>query len=128
MKLHPKIILYSFLFTVLVQGDDFSLKKDKKLHFGISFIFGVASTTYIENNYKNNYSRKKKILLSTSLAVIPGILKEVMDSKEQNNSFDKADLSYDVLGAFTGSLISSYFYKGININPVQKELSFNLKF
>jgi uncharacterized protein YfiM (DUF2279 family) len=126
--LGPKLLLSTLFFTSLLQSENLSLTTDKKKHFGISFVLGMASYTYVEHKHKTNYTKQEKILLSTSIAVVPGILKEVIDSKEKGNKFDKTDLLYDVIGAFTGSLLSAYVHDSIRINPKEKYLSYTLKF
>lgn len=42
--------------------------------------------------------------LSTSLSLIPGLMKELYDSGRHGNSFSSKDLTWDLIGAVTGTL------------------------
>ncbi|EIJ32862.1 hypothetical protein [Thiothrix nivea] len=65
--------------------------KDKQLHFAVSAVLGVAA-------YSHTHDRAKAF----GLAMIPGILKEVADSQQDNNDFSGKDLAWDALGAAVG--------------------------
>jgi uncharacterized protein YfiM (DUF2279 family) len=64
--------------------------EDKRVHFGVSFIFGFAAVNqWPENKWK-----------AFGVAMIPGVLKEVADIK--GSGFSGKDLAADALGAATG--------------------------
>ncbi|WP_263079940.1 hypothetical protein [Endozoicomonas sp. Mp262] len=93
-----------------------SVASDKKQHFGISVVLGASSEHILRHfNYFPEH-RWKRIAVATGMGLVPGVLKELSDSR-----FDSGDLLADVIGSFTGALVSDLL-KG----PVQPTLSVNL--
>lgn len=97
-----------------------SVEPDKKQHFGISIIFGAASETILRSDAFAVPQRWKRVALATGLATLPGIAKELSDSR-----FDTGDLLADVLGSFTGAMMSDLIqgpmqniYVGVNSDSV----------
>jgi putative lipoprotein len=90
--------------------EDYSFASDKQKHFiGSTFMGGIFETILENKNY--NFSNKEKIIYSVSGSMTIGIFKEVMDSREENNIFSKADLTYDFAGSVLGSVTSFYIHR-----------------
>lgn len=72
-------------------------------HLVVSVGAGVVCATHIY---------PKESLKAFGCAMVPGVLKEVLDSTEKGNRFSKKDLIADVVGAavgvYTGGLMLSY--------------------
>jgi len=113
--------------SVSLYAEDYHFEKDKKRHFAISAAMGSATGLYLEKNYKS-YSYNKKIILGTSIALVPGILKELSDAQEKNNRFSRADLFYDFLGSLSGNILGQYLGKEIFIDINKKNISYKVKF
>jgi uncharacterized protein YfiM (DUF2279 family) len=65
---------------------------DKKQHFAVSFVLGIATA----NQWPDNKP------LSIGVAMIPGIAKEISDSQKGGSGFSGKDIAWDFLGALTG--------------------------
>ncbi len=83
------------------------------LHFGYSMVFGVFSETVLHYNF--DMSTPPRIFFATVSASVPGLVKEVLDSSNDNGNFNGSDMAFNVAGAFTGSLISSYINNKISV-------------
>ena len=59
---------------------------------------------------------RNKIFYSIIGSLSIGILKEVIDSQEENNIFSFGDLTYDLGGSILGASISFYTHNLINNN------------
>ena len=75
--------------------------EDKKRHFSLSIVLGAASETGLRKLEIASGSRWLRVALATGVGLVPGIVKEMTDDR-----FDKEDLLADVLGSFTGALLS----------------------
>jgi len=122
-----KLFLIPLLFCSLLFGDSLHFTQDKKKHLGISFALGNATALYMQYNYPHN-SYAKNLLISTSLATIPGIVKELSDSQKNNNHFSSADLTYDILGSFLGAITGVTIGKKIFVNIKEKKIAYNMTF
>ncbi|MGI2027830.1 hypothetical protein [Endozoicomonas acroporae] len=94
-----------------------SIDKDKKKHFGVSVVLGAASEFGLRQLDIANDSRWGRIALATGIGMIPGILKEISDSREKNNKFDKQDLVADALGSLTGAVLSDLIQGPVQNGP-----------
>ena len=68
-------------------------------HFAVSALAGVFSAAQIE---------KESPLKAFGYAMVPGMLKEVIDSTQKGNHFSGRDLAYDALGAAVGVGVGRY--------------------
>lgn len=72
-------------------------------HFLVSGVAGVVCATHIY---------PKQSLKAFGCAMLPGLLKETLDSTQKGNHFSKKDLIADAVGAaigvYTGGLLLSY--------------------
>lgn len=73
-----------------LQADEWT-GEDKQLHFTVSAALGVAA-------YSHTHDRAKAF----GWAMVPGILKEIADSQQDDNRFSGKDLAWDALGAAVG--------------------------
>jgi uncharacterized protein YfiM (DUF2279 family) len=98
-----------FLLTVLIvfsvnsvfaRQED--IESDKQLHFGVCF--GLSAMTYGAMD-AYGYSKTQSTLTSLGVAITAGIGKEISDSSQANNRFDKNDMLFNVLGAVTGTFL-----------------------
>lgn len=100
---------------------------DKQKHLGASFLIGTATGVYMDYNYKNN-SYSKNLLIGTSIAMVPGVLKEIYDSSKDDNKFDGADIAYDLLGSLIGNITGNYISKNLFIDIKKQKIAYNIKF
>lgn len=102
-----KILLAVFvsfcIFSTNLSAEDSNSAK----HFGLSAVFGYASETYLHHNQKE-LSNMEKISYATIIGTLPGLAKELNDTK-----FDNEDLAFDIAGAFAGSLLSNYLNNNV---------------
>jgi putative lipoprotein len=77
---------------------------DKASHLGISFALGASAYGGLALAGKD--VRVVRLLLSVGLALAPGLAKEIYDSGQPGNSFSARDLTWDLVGAVTGSLVA----------------------
>lgn len=105
--MNKKLLFSSILGLSILSSSLFAADNNSYKHFGFSAIFGYASETYIHDKYKtlNDY---EKVGYSTAIATIPGLAKELTDTK-----FSHEDLAFDIAGAFAGSLLSNYLNNNV---------------
>tara|TARA_R100000458_G_C8051746_1_gene98589 strand:- start:200 stop:529 length:330 start_codon:yes stop_codon:yes gene_type:complete len=84
------------------------IERDKQLHFAAGVISSSAGYTYVYSKTKN---KKKALIAGIGTALLVGTLKEIIDSTEKNNRFDKNDLGATVLGGVTISVTINLFNK-----------------
>ena len=65
---------------------------DKKLHFAVSAVLGLAAVSQWPDNKPKAFA----------IAMIPGFLKEVSDAQSGGSGFSRKDLVADALGAAFG--------------------------
>lgn len=74
---------------------------DKKKHFALSALFGAGSETLLRSYSYTASHRLIRLTSATVLGTLPGVAKELSDSK-----FDNNDILADIIGAFTGAFLS----------------------
>lgn len=84
------------------------------LHVGTSGLLGYATESVL--HYKTEFSTSKRIVYSTAIASLPGLFKEIKDSREENNKFDNGDLVADIAGALLGSVIANAVNNKLKVN------------
>jgi uncharacterized protein YfiM (DUF2279 family) len=87
---------------------------DKTAHFGISALFGAGAETVL--HYRTDLEDVPRVALATVLGSLPGLGKEIADSREDGNEFSGRDLGADIAGAFSGALLSSLFNNAIQLH------------
>jgi putative lipoprotein len=65
---------------------------DKKQHFAISFVLGIASASAFPD----------RPALAVGLAMTPGLIKELSDAQKGGSGFSGKDLAWDLAGAALG--------------------------
>ncbi|MGI2030023.1 hypothetical protein [Endozoicomonas acroporae] len=94
-----------------------SLDDDKKQHFGISVALGAASEFGLRQLNIANDSRWGRIALATGIGMVPGVLKELADGKEEGNKFDSQDMVANALGSFAGAMLSDLIQGPVQTGP-----------
>ncbi len=97
-----------------------SAQNDKLKHFGVSLLFGAAGESGL--HYLTKMGGSKRVIFGTVLGTIPGLFKELIDSTEEGNRFSGGDLTADILGSFSGAMLSN-----IVNNKIQVKLNLNRK-
>ena len=111
------MILFFMLFVIPVCCFAFN-EYDKVWHFSVSSVFGAASETYL--HYKTHIETPQRIVYSTLLGTVPGLLKEFYDDHKKNNQFDWGDMAANAGGAFVGAMISNYVNNRIQVSVDSK--------
>ncbi len=87
------------------QGDNW-FGRDKGLHFVSSMISTVAVGKTAQTFFGNSTQQSLKIGAGFAFAL--GLGKEVWDSTKKNNIFSYKDLTADILGILTGSILLNF--------------------
>ena len=74
---------------------------DKPLHLGLSAALGGG--IYAALTIWSDQRRPARLLLSTSLALLPGLGKEIYDAGQPGNRFSHADMLWNLVGALAGA-------------------------
>lgn len=74
---------------------------DKKKHYGISAVMGAASEFGLRQMGIQLDNRFNRIALASTMAFIPGLIKEFVDDE-----FSEKDLVADALGSVAGAVLS----------------------
>ena len=100
---------------------------DKLLHFGISGIFGAAGESYLHS--KSQLQTPERIVYGTLIGIVPGILKELYDDRQKDESFDWCDMAANAGGALSGAIISNYINNKIQLDydPKTKKAGISYK-
>jgi len=99
------------LFTVfviiffLLQPVHLAAGNDKLKHFGISLVFGTAGESIL--HYTTEWKDAALIGWGTALGILPGLMKEIIDSSRKDNHFSGLDLAADFAGALCGAVFSN---------------------
>jgi len=72
-------------------ADDTWNSSDKLSHMAVSAALGTASGAYFENKWT-----------AFGVAMIPGVVKEIIDSRDRGNRFSGKDLAANAIGAAVG--------------------------
>lgn len=87
-----------------------------KKHFGFSMALGAGSEYLLRRSNYFAENRWQRLAMATGVALIPGVLKEMSDSR-----FNNGDLMADFLGSVAGALLSDVVQ-----GPLQPMLSVQL--
>jgi uncharacterized protein YfiM (DUF2279 family) len=91
---------------------------DKVKHFVVSMAFGGVSETVL--HHKTGLSAAPRIALGAFIGSIPGLIKEVHDGKQRNDSFSRGDMAADIAGAFAGSVLCNFINRKIKATVIKK--------
>lgn len=103
-----KIISSLLLTSVLASTSLFAADNNSIKHFGFSGIFGYMGESIIHDTA--SLSDTEKILYGTAIGTLPGLAKELTDTK-----FDNEDMAFNILGSFVGSYLSNYLNNDIQL-------------
>jgi uncharacterized protein YfiM (DUF2279 family) len=92
-------VIFAFHFSYAAPED---VETDKQLHFGVSM--GISAATY-QTMDAYGFSKTKSTLGSLGVALTAGLAKEISDSQQPDNRFDKNDMAYNLMGAITGTFL-----------------------
>ena len=73
---------------------------DKAYHLGASF--AIAGAVYGGLALSSKDGPAVRLVLSATLALVPGVAKEIYDSGQPGNSFSLRDLTWDLVGVVLG--------------------------
>jgi uncharacterized protein YfiM (DUF2279 family) len=105
MKTILLLILLSLSFNSTAQ---LLTEQDKQLHFAGGVLVGAGTYTLIYAKTKN---KKKALIYSIASSILVGTLKELSDSREKGNRFDKRDLLATTYGGLTIGVTFNIFTK-----------------
>jgi len=107
-------LLLIFLLLIMVPHSSFADDGNFGQHFTVSILMGAIGETTIHN--RENFNVPMKILAGTVIGTVPGLIKEIFDSKEKNNHFSEEQLLYDAMGSAVGSFIAYKFNSRTKVN------------
>jgi uncharacterized protein YfiM (DUF2279 family) len=112
-------LVFTILFLLQASLYASAPSSDKILHFTISGVIGGGMEYYL---YKQGrHSMKERIVIASVVGTIPGLAKEIMDSREKGNRFSKSDLAYDAAGAIVGAAVSAIFLERFRFSVANEE-------
>ena len=88
------------------------IASDKVAHAQASFAFGAVTGTVVENRFG-----------AFALAMVPGISKEIRDSRQPGNFFSWGDLAADAVGAGLGVWVGNVVFR-----PTLHGIAFQYRF
>ena len=92
------------VFSASAKAQDSWTGEDKKMHFLVSASFGVAAGAHWpEDKWK-----------AFGAAMVPGVVKELIDAGEPGNKFSGKDLVWDAIGAAFGVNLGSWMVRRDN--------------
>jgi hypothetical protein len=83
-------------------------------HFTLSMLMGAIGETVVHNRETLNVPMK--ILVGAAIGTVPGIIKEIGDSTNDNNYFSETQVLYDAMGSAVGSLIAYKYHSRTKVN------------
>jgi putative lipoprotein len=81
---------------------------DKQYHFAAGALVSAGTYTLV---YAKTKSKKKALIYSVASSILIGTLKEIADSREKGNRFDKRDLLATTYGGLTIGVTFNIFTK-----------------
>jgi len=85
-----------------------------ELHIGVSAVVGLGCRAYFEGSENANVK-------AFGCAMVPGLIKEAIDSRSKGNRFSTKDLLADALGAAIGVTVGNFV---ITPNSITYQKSF----
>jgi uncharacterized protein YfiM (DUF2279 family) len=95
------LILLCLAVPCVAAADDSWWGRDKALHLSVSL--GLGAAAYGGLWLTGDDAPEVKLALSWSLAMLPGLAKELYDDGQPGNRFSGKDLLWDAIGALVGS-------------------------
>ena len=101
-------ILFLLFFLPLCSYSQLYTEKDKQYHFAAGALVSAGTYTLV---YAKTKSKKKALVYSVASSILIGTLKEIADSREKGNRFDKRDLLATTYGGLTIGVTFNLFTK-----------------
>ena len=115
------LVIFSLLILIPHSSCAEDVPQDENFgqHFIVSILFGAIGETIVHN--RETFGVPMKIFAGTVLGSVPGLIKEISDSSETNNSFSEDQILYDVAGSAVGSVIAYKFNSRTKVNVSKEE-------
>jgi uncharacterized protein YfiM (DUF2279 family) len=91
---------------------------DKQMHFMAGGLASGFGYTYV---YEKTQDKTKATLAGIGLAILAGIIKETIDSRQKNDKFDLKDLTATTLGGITISVTINLIKNDKNNKRIRKK-------
>ena len=105
MRLFTTLLLFLTLSTAHAQ---LLTEYDKQYHFAAGALVSASTYTLV---YAKTKSKKKALIYSVASSILVGTLKELSDSREKGNRFDKRDLLATTYGGLSIGVTFNIFTK-----------------
>ena len=92
--------LFSVLYSLPARAEDPWWAEDKGMHLAVSGALGAGVYTTLW--LAGDDPRPLRLVLSASLALLPGLAKEIYDSGQQGNFFSGKDMLWNTVGVAAG--------------------------
>ena len=102
-----RILLFLFLIPTLSYSQLLT-QKDKQYHFVAGALVSAATYSFV---YSKTKSKRKALIYSVASSILIGTLKELSDSREKGNTFDKRDLLATSYGGLSIGVTFNIFTK-----------------
>ena len=102
------ILTLLFLILSLNSTAQLLTEYDKQYHFAVGAIAAAGAYTLFYTKTKN---KKKALIYSIASSILVGTLKELADSREKGNRFDKRDLLATTYGGLAIGVTFNLFTK-----------------
>ena len=99
-----KRILLTVLISISIANAGFFNEEDKQKHIMYSVPFGAIGGLTCRGDRAFNLRGWQAVVCGTAIGIIPGIVKEWSDSKQEGNRWDNRDMGANLIGAFIGSV------------------------
>jgi len=83
--------------------NDLWFNEDKARHLAASFIASGVGTLTLKHIY--NFKKSKSVVIGVTFSFSLGLVKEVYDSRQENNHFSFKDLTADLVGSAIGYIV-----------------------
>ena len=83
-------------------------------HFTLSMLMGAIGETVVHN--RETFNVPMKILAGAAIGTVPGIIKEIGDSTNDDNYFSETQVLYDAMGSVVGSIIAYKYNSRTKVN------------
>ena len=108
IKLFMARILFFLLFIPTLSYSQLLTEHDKQYHFAAGAFVSAGTYTLV---YAKTKSKKKALIYSVASSILVGTLKELSDSREKGNRFDKRDLLATTYGGLSIGVTFNIFTK-----------------
>jgi uncharacterized protein YfiM (DUF2279 family) len=101
-KIHPVVVALGLWWPAPARADhDPWWSRDKAVHLSVSAV--MSGGWYLVLTLLGDDSRPVRAVLSTSLALLPGLAKEIYDDGQPDNHFSGKDMLFNLAGALLGT-------------------------